>query len=338
MVTASNAGAVSRPAPVPSRWRSLRQVSLRTCLGLLTLGCIWLAVVSQRAREQRLAVERIVALGGSVRYDYECDAQGGTLQNSQPPRWEWLRRVVGQGYFERVLRISLDESAVGDADMQVIGKLRGVKHLGLNETSVSDESLKQIRSWRQLNYLGLMRTRVTSAGLQHVEGLQSLDTLILERTNVDDDGMASIAKLRRLETLNLGGTQITSAAINYLCEMKKLGWLMLNGTRVSGEGLLQFRNALPDCQLDGDLVDLTDWPPDDVPDGIWLGMLKRLEALHSEDRLKLLDVSGVGIADRHLLHLAGFTNLQMLDLRETHVTDAGVESLRKSLPGCKIAR
>jgi hypothetical protein len=86
-------------------------------------------------------------------------------------------------------------------------------------------------------------------------------------------------------------------------------------------------------------VDLSTWPRGkDVPDGAWLAILKRLESLHDEDRLKLLDVSGVGIADRHLDQLTGFRNLQMLDLRETRVTDAGVESLRKSLPSCKIAR
>jgi hypothetical protein len=197
--------------------------------------------------------------------------------------------------------------------------------------------------------------------MHYLEGMQSLDTLVLENTNVDDDGMASLGKLHRLGMLNLGGTQVTSAAIprlstlslsmlglsqtavddaaiSHLCEMKSFNWLLLNGTQVSGEGLWRFRQALPECDLDGEYVDLTSWPPGDVPDGAWVATLKRLEPLHQEGRLKLIDVSGVEVADRHLQHLAGFNKLQMLDLRETRVTEAGVESLRQSLPGCKIAR
>ena len=305
-------------------------------------------------------MERILALGGSVRYDYECDDRGLVLQPQQP-RWEALRSWIGHGYFEHVVRISLDDSAVTDADMEVIGKLRGVRTLSLNDTAVSDMSLEQIQSWRQLNYLGLMRTNVTSEGMRYLEEMQSLDTLILESTNVGDEGAASIAKLRRLGMLNMGGTQVTSAAIprlsnlslgmlglsqtvvddaaiSDLCEMKYLNWLLLNGSQVSGEGLWRFRQALPECDLDADFVDLTGWPPGDVPDGAWTAILKRLEPLDQEGRLKLIDVSGVDIADRHLDQLKGFTNLQMLDLRETRVTDAGVESLRQSLPGCKIAR
>lgn len=360
-MAAFDAGAVARPAPAPSRWRLLRQISLRTCLILLTLGCIGLAVVSQRAREQRLAVERVLALGGSVAYDEGYDAKGHFRQSPHPPPRQWLRDMIGQGYLEQVRTVDLDKSGVSDADMQVIGKLRGVRTLNLNDTSVSDDGLEAIRSWRKLTYLGLMKSQVTSRGLRHLEELQSLDSLILENTSVNDDGAASIAKLRSLKTLSLGGTKITSAsipplssllldilalsqtqvddaAISHLCQMKTLNWLMLDGSRVSGEGLLQLRDALPACQLDGELVDLTSWPPGDVPDGAWSGILLRLRPLHDEGRLKLIDASGIGIADRHLQQLDGFTKLQMLDLRETRVTDAGVESLRQSLPGCKIAR
>jgi hypothetical protein len=329
---------------------------------LLTLGCLWLGLVSKRAREQRLAVDRIVARGGHVRYDYECNAQGLVLKVSKP-RWVWLRSLVGHGYLDHVVRVSLDKTAVTDADMQVIGKLRGVRTLSLNDTQVSDETLKHISAWRELNYLGLIDTRVTGDGLRNIEGMRSLDTLVLERSNVDDRGMKSLAKLHRLETLSLGGTKVTSAtiaplsalplvmlglqqtavddaAIRHLCEMKKLDWLMLNDSRISGEGLLQLREGLPNCEVDGDLVDLSSRGPAlEPPEGYWAGLMtSRLNPLHDEGRLKLLDLSSTTFADRDLGQLEGLTKLEMLDLRETRVTEAGVKSLRQSLPGCKIAR
>ena len=361
IVTTISAGTASRPVP-PFRWRLLRQVSLRTCLILLTLGCLWLGLVSQRAREQRLAVDRIVARGGHVRYDYECNAQGLVLKVSKP-RWIWLRSLVGHGYLDHVVRVSLDKTAVSDADMQVIGKLRGVRTLSLNDTSVSDETLKHVSAWHELNYLGLSGTRVTGEGLRHIERMQSLDTLVLEKSNVDDRGIKSLAKLRRLESLSLDGTTVTSAtiaplstlplvtlglqqtavddaAIGHLCRMKKLDWLMLNSSRISGEGLLKVQDALPDCQVDGDLVDLSSLGgTTEPPEGYWGRLVTgRLIPLHDEGRLKLIDLSTTTFADRDLRHLEGLTRLEMIDLRETKVTEAGVESLRQSLPGCKIAR
>ena len=60
-----------------------------------------------------------------------------------------------------------------------------------------------------------------------------------------------------LGVLALSQTAVDDAAISPLCKMQTLNWLLLNDTLVSGQGLLQFRDALADCQLDGDLVDLT---------------------------------------------------------------------------------
>ena len=49
--------------------------------------------------------------------------------------------------------------------------------------------------------------------------------------------------------------------------------------------------------------------------------------------------AGAGpVTDAGLVHLQGMTNLTILDLRDTKVTDAGVAELKQALPNCEIKR
>jgi hypothetical protein len=53
-----------------------------------------------------------------------------------------------------------------------------------------------------------------------------------------------------------------------------------------------------------------------------------------DDRL----VASTGLNAGGLPGAVGLTNLQVLDLRFTRVTEAGLKELRKALPGCTISR
>jgi kynurenine formamidase len=61
-----------------------------------------------------------------------------------------------------------------------------------------------------------------------------------------------------------------------------------------------------------------------------------LEHLKNLRQLEKLHLRGTHVTDAGLHHLEGMTNLDELDLTNTKVTAAGVETLRKSLPACKI--
>jgi hypothetical protein len=49
-------------------------------------------------------------------------------------------------------------------------------------------------------------------------------------------------------------------------------------------------------------------------------------------------LGGCSIGDTGLAELQGLTSLQVLDIRGTKVTGAGVKELRKGLPKLKIVR
>ena len=345
----------------PRRW--FVQISLRTFFVLLTIGCITLAVISKRARDQRMAVDRVLALRGFVMYDYEEAAQRASIAKPIPPGWPWLRRAIGQEYFQTVVSVKLDNTKVTDEDLLLIGKLPRLHTLSLNFTQVSDEGLAHVRNCRQLNYLGLAETKVTGEGLVHVAGMTELEDLILQYAPVDDRGIEHLRGLRHLTYVNLGNTRVTSkcvdplatmpmlegvnlagtavddAAVPQLLAMKNLREVSLGGTRLSGAALLQLEDARPRLEVQGDKVDVG---------GVRIGyeqgaqyvqhLLNRLQNLNDERHLKMLDLSGTQITDRELSGLHGLNNLEMLDLRDTLVTDEGVAALSAALPNCQIRR
>ena len=60
--------------------------------------------------------------------------------------------------------------------------------------------------------------------------------------------------------------------------------------------------------------------------------------LNSEAKVVAIKLNSPQMTDDGLEHLKGLTNLKLLFLEETKVTDAGVAELQKSLPDCKIQR
>jgi internalin A len=333
------------------------QFSLKSFLIVVTLFAVWLGYFSLRAREQRAAVARIKELGGHVQYDY----QWGSNSQSGPPGWPWLRRLVGDEYFQEVTRVWLDKTQVSDADLRVVSKLRHTRSLSLNWTDISDEGLASIHGISELTYLGLCKTKVTSEGIRLLPQQLTGCTLVLAETSVGDDalsdlsgcemlnldethitshGIQELADSKTLSNLAIQHTAVDDAAVPFLAQIKSLTWLHISGTRISGEGLISLRSALPQCRIDGNWEDLSSLGPLDGTRGQarWKMAMDTTQYLNKEKSLKLLVLSNPSITDDHLALLEGLDNLESLDLRGASVTDAGVEKLQKALPKLKIHR
>lgn len=334
------------------------QFSLRTFLIVLTLLAMGLGYVSFRAREQRAAVARIKELGGHIQYDY----QRGSNPKPSPPGWPWLRRLVGDEYFQDVAFVKLDKTQVSDADLRLISKLRRAKTLSLNWTNVSDEGLSSIRGMSELNYLGLWKTKVTSEGIRRMRPPQKGSVVVLAETSVGDEalpnlsscghlvldgtpvtslGIKELAESKTLHDLAIQRTAVDDAAVPSLAKIKSLTWLVVSDTKISGEGLFALRNALPKCNVDGEVADFSGGFNPAAPgpdDGGWKRRISHLLSLNKDQRLKLMVLPDPLVTDAHLATLEGFDHLETLDLRGSSVTDAGVQRLQKTLPKLKIHR
>jgi Leucine-rich repeat (LRR) protein len=202
----------------PLRWYQYR---LRTLLIIMTVFAAYMAMISHRARQQKLAVEKIRALGGRLSYDYQKVKGMKFVKNSRafPPGPAWLRNLIGEDYFQTVVCIELGKTAVADDDLSVL------------------------ECMPNLECLSLIETNITSNGLVHLKGLKRLELLSLENTAVDDSGLIYLKDLTNLRSLDLSHTQITDEGTKNLQKLINLEEsLVLQNTNITDESLTNFRN------------------------------------------------------------------------------------------------
>ncbi|MBC7853404.1 MAG: hypothetical protein IAF94_08215 [Pirellulaceae bacterium] len=337
--------------------------TLRSILIVVTLLAMGLGYFSFRAQDQRSAVARIHALGGYLQYD------NNNVDNNprwSPAGWLWLRRLVGDDYFQDVVFVNLDQTKVSDADLRVIGKLRRTTGLSLNRTDVSDEGLALINGMTELKHLKLEKTNVTSEGIHRLPW--AVSSLLLGDTNVGDealidlsdyvslgldgtpitpDGFKQLKGFKNLRNLSLQRTAVGDESVPILAQLTTLQLLNLKDTKISGEGLFALRNSLPNCQIVGDWNDLSRFGKYNPR------MVERIRSKGSTTIVgratipiqrdqkrpeKLVVLSGPLIADFHLSLLEQLDSLEVLDLRGASVTDDGVQKLQKALPKLRIYR
>src|SRR4051812_23498883 len=86
--------------------RRLLRLSLRGMI-LLVLGLgLWLGWQARRVRLQREAVAAVEEYGGFVRYDWEF-VDGRPATDAAPRVPGWLRRAVGDAYFQEVVEVNM---------------------------------------------------------------------------------------------------------------------------------------------------------------------------------------------------------------------------------------
>ena len=262
--------------------------------------------------------------------------------------------------FRRLRRLNLDHSQFDDACLVHIAALAELESLSLNMTPVSDAGLAHVSGLTQLKELGLSETNVTDAGLVYLKGLQQLNGLTLGDTDVGDAGLAHVSKLTNLETLILSDTVITDAGAVHLqslrdlkilglsrtsvgddgalglSNLKKMWWLHLNGSQVTAQGVVALRQALPKCEIEFDKFELQGLR---ISKAAWRQLALRLSKLDGLGRVKFLNLAGTTLSDDELRDLESLSDrVQLIDVRDTQVTTAGVSRLEQALPLCEIRR
>lgn len=244
--------------------RQWSRFSLSTLLLALTVLCISLGVIVNRANRQHNAVAAIQALDGQVIY----------MATEGFPR-SILRRWLPRDYVDGVQAVDLRPSGRADAALAKLHALKGVQWLYLDDTSVTDAGLANLEgvtslegiwlrgtqvtdaglaSLQRLNglrglYLG--GTRITDVGLVHLKGMTVLRVLDLRRTQITDEGLVQLRALTGLRDLLLSDTQVTDGGTIYLQGLVNLRSLWLDHTRVTDAEVARFRQAMPKCLISG---------------------------------------------------------------------------------------
>jgi hypothetical protein len=162
---------------------------------------MWVAIVANRAREQRRAVSAIQDMKGQVLYDHDWDMTGASEipwprpPGSARPGPEWLRKRLGEEYFFRVAGVFV-HGDLGGASLQgrlaPLRSLRGLKAVSLEKSNVTDEELEVLANQTELIYLWLDDTQISDAGLVHLRKLKQLKFLYMRNTNVTERGVDAL--------------------------------------------------------------------------------------------------------------------------------------------------
>ncbi len=178
--------------------RRFFQISIRTLLILTTLVAIGMAYVNrirQHVQEQKIAAARIESLGGKATVKLTSRV------------WPWLRKTAGDEYFQEVVAVDLDKTLVANADLELVGKLHGLKSL----------TLQGFPTGNQYQYFGpalphnpnLLPSQISSAGIRHLGPKAKLEVVSLAFTPVADEALDTIVLWPQLKVLNLQATKVT---------------------------------------------------------------------------------------------------------------------------------
>jgi internalin A len=289
----SAAGASPAAAPIPQtprhKFRLLR-FSLRTLLVLtlvIAIACGWVGNRLARKRREATVIEGLSSRA-DVRLDYREVPVGGSAISFEPSGPEWLRKLLGENFFNEVVEIDFHDAT--DDDLKALSEFKHLAKLSI--------FTQLIRGWSSDDPVERTRAtgpEITDAGLEYVGKLTGLQNLDLTSTLVTDAGLRHLSGLTQLGDLTIHGAQISSAGLAHLHAMVHLERLALHPTRAGG---LDYRLS------DNDLAQLS-------------GFI----------RLRHLHMDFENITDAGLAHLAGMSRLEDLFLNSKLITDVGLAHL-----------
>lgn len=311
----------------PRRWF---RFSLGTLFLCLSVGCVVLGAVVNRAQRQALAVAMVKQLGGRVHY-HDAESDGiWKPGHARLPGSDWLRARLGNDYFDDVVAVNLSDRIkreppfdyrfqgdprihVTDDQLALLRHLTKLRDLVIDDPDITDEGCRHLATLPALEFLLLRGTRISNASLARLGRLHKLRVLRLENCRVTSDGLASLADLHQLIVLDLSGTQVDDAGAERLAKFSQLQRVCLKRTRVSDRGLRALA-SLPLHHLWLDETRVTD---------------AGLAHLREHTTLDTLRFCNTAVSDEGVGHLATIPHLSDLGLDNTRLTDAGAKELAR---------
>ncbi|HEX7379088.1 MAG TPA: hypothetical protein VF278_18340, partial [Pirellulales bacterium] len=255
-----------------------------------------------------------------------------------------------------------NHAGITDAGMSHLAGMRNLRDLHVQGTQVTGAGLHELRQLPRLFRLFISASQA--------DGLQSLRTLRwLQLTLASSHDLTHLANLPQLRTIWIfGDVAIEEGDRAELAKKNPLCRLIVGNTPPKAIGE-DHRRALAERLQNRGATLASNLPANDRPVEIVAINLPPQFALDDEDRRLLgaldylhrlsapsiaeadrcaaalgetptlvrdIDLTGSGLTDAGLEHLTRMASLVELDIRETRVTAAGVEALRKALPDCKI--
>ncbi len=190
--------------------------SVRSFLILLTAFAVVLAVIANRAREQREAVAAIERAGGAVLYYGRLNVKYLELDYDQNFLFHLLHTAT--------CTTITSEELTDDICVEV-ARLPHLRMITFNGP-ITDVGLAELTALRKVELLKLDGTQITDAGVSHLQRMKSLYLLDLGQTPVTDANLRELARLTKLRELCISRRGVTAKGLDYFerslrrCEVK----------------------------------------------------------------------------------------------------------------------
>jgi hypothetical protein len=217
----------------PRRSPAWSRFSVRSLAVVVTLLCVWLAVVANRAHRQRTIAESLRAKGAAVYYDYQVDINGHPLDRRPPHSPVALHELLGDDFLFDVVGVDFQNAVrdPNDDDMAALGGLSALRFAQTTRIAPDDRWL--IPSYFPSGTLGPH---------DYLPGASS--------SKVTDLGLARLRPLcRSLEVLVIGGPNLTDKELRQIKEFTKLRRLVIVNGVISEASIEELEQSLPDCEV-----------------------------------------------------------------------------------------
>jgi len=170
--------------------KSWLRFSLRTCVIVVSVLIVALAVFVNQVKRQERAIQHFLSVGGRVIVEHEVDSNGSATTVPKLHGPQWLRKAIGDEYFKSVDRLELSETKITDSDLKYLSALSEMRFLDLSFTSITDESVGSILACDSLETVDIVGTKITEDGAQALKdgGKQVICMLNLKIAVLDSSG------------------------------------------------------------------------------------------------------------------------------------------------------
>lgn len=225
-----------------------------------------------------------------------------------------------------------DSPKITDGGFKHIGRLRKLERLSVGSKNYTEAAIEAISELTELRELELDNDKISARSTKHLKNMTKLEILYLGfGKKMDDEGLSYLAGMNRLKEFDVGGfvgCEVTDVGLGHIGKMKAMEKLSINAPAVSDKGL-EHLAGLPR------LVELTIWYADHVThEGV-----AQLSQNTSLESLRIFygksDIDGPGLAslvklknlktfatrnvsDAAMAHIGKLTQLQELDIAESH--------------------
>src|SRR4051794_33934914 len=193
-------------------------LSLRSAMLLVLLSGLWTGWRVNRANDQRRAVAAIRRAGGGISYDYQFSVSKGYRNpNGRPWAPAWLRKWLGDEFFQEVTSVQFIDRPVTDLDLAPLAGFDRLEEFHITGGPITDARLKHLAKLKELRSLSLWEERgITDAGLAHLAALTKLQNLNLYRCGITDAGLVHLHRMADLEQLFLRNPKVTGPGLSNL--------------------------------------------------------------------------------------------------------------------------